>query len=333
MVRSTQTETRLDGLPISGGIALARVCRFNENRHNNLPIYKRGGDGQVGGDNAENEIARFHQAIRLASDRLDELIAEVDDRIGPAEAEIFKVHKMLMNDTSIMARIVGDIESAQVNAETAIVRTLEEYEARLLELDDEYIMERASDIGEVRRRLLDVLGHMNPSLQCGDQAHCQRGRNRIVVAEELTPSLTTELERDAILGFVTERGGPTSHAAILARALRIPAVSGIKGIHGRLSCGTELLINGDTGEVIVWPSERTIGRFRSSVGAALRIPEPVAPVPGLTVMANISRTADVRDALAMQAEGIGLYRTEFEFLAAGRMLDEAEQLDRYASVV
>lgn len=324
---SITAETRLVGLPISGGTASGRVCLFNENRHSNLPIYR------VAGEGVTRETNRAQHAIRLATDRLDVVIGQVSDRIGPLEAQIFEAQRAILSDTVLITEILDAIQTLGVNAETAVSRTLDSYESRLLEVDDEYIKERATDIGEIRRRLLDVLANMNPSLQCADQAHCQRGRDRIVVAEELTPTLTVGLDTKRILGFVTEKGGPTSHAAILSRALGIPAVSGVKRIRALLSCGTELLLNGDTGEVIIWPADETINRMKSDQAVAVGALRTVAAVPGLTVMANISCTADVARAVEHQAEGIGLYRTEFEFLAAGRILTEEEQYQRYACVV
>ena len=327
MTPRIRTETRFVGLPISGGTAVARVCLFNEKRHSNLVAYR------VAGEGLEREKNRVRQAIALAANQLDRVVKNVFERIGPAEAQIFEAQKAILADKVLVREILGAIESRKLNAEAAVAQILDAYESRLQEVDNEYLKERASDIGEIRRRLLDVLANMNPSLQCADDQHCQQGRDRIIVAEELTPSLAVELDMDRTLGFVTERGGPTSHAAILARALGIPAVSGIQGIHGLLSCGTELLVDGDAGEVIVWPSEETIAGVKSERRAAVRTSSPVDPVPGLTVMANISYAADVAQAVEQKAEGVGLYRTEFEFFAAGRILSEEEQLERYASVV
>ena len=320
-------ETRFVGVPISGGIALARVCLFNENRHSNLAVYK------VAGDGVTREKNRVRQAISLATDRLDLLIRDVADRIGFAEAQIFEAQKAILGDVLLVQQIIEDVENAGINAESAVTRILDVYESRLLEVDNEYIKERASDIGEIRRRLLDVLANMNPSLQCGGEEHCQRGRDRIIVAEELTARLTVELDTQHTKGFVTQRGGPNAHAAILARALGIPAVSGIKGIRDLLSCGTELLLDGDSGEIVIWPSEETLARARSVQGAVVRTATVVEPVAGLTVLANVSQAADVADAVRHKAEGIGLYRTEFDFLSAGRLLSEQEQFERYVSAV
>ena len=260
----TSAETRFVGLPISGGTAVARVCLFNEKRHSNLPAFR------VAGDGVQREKSRVERAIALVGDQLDVVISSVLQRVGPAEAQIFEAQKAILADKVLLREILGAIESMKLNAEAAVTKVLDVYESRLAEVDNEYIKERASDIGEIRRRLLDVLANITPSLQCGDQNHCQRGRDRIIVAEELTPSLTVDLDSERILGFVTERGGPTSHAAILARALGIPAVSGVHGIHGMISCGTELLLNGDSGEVIVWPTEETIRRVESDRAIAVR---------------------------------------------------------------
>ncbi len=320
-------ETHFVGLPISGGTAVAKVCLFNEKRHSNLPVFR------VEGDGVQREKNRVKRAIALVGDQLDVVIQNVLQRVGPAEAQIFEAQKAILADKVLVREILGAIESTNLNAEAAVTQILDVYETRLAEVDNEYIQERATDIGEIRRRLLDVLANINPSLQCGEQEHCRQGRDRIIVAEELTPSLTIELDSERILGFVTERGGPTSHAAILARALGIPAVSGVQGIHGRISCGTELLLDGDSGEVVVWPREETIARVKSDRTVAVETVPAVEPIPQITVMANISYAADVDRAVEQKAEGIGLYRTEFEFFAAGRILSEEEQYERYASVV
>lgn len=318
------SETRFTGLPVSPGVAFSKVCLFNDRRHENLPVYR------IAADSVRYEQARVRRAITLATQRLREVAAQVAERIGSPEAAIFDAQRLILSDPSVSREIDSAIADQRLNAEAAVTRTFEAYEARLRKLDDACLRERATDIAEIRRRLLDTLGNMSSTLRCWSEDHCQRGYNRIVAAQELTPSLMIELDVEHILGFVTDHGGPTSHAAILARALGIPAVSGIKGIHELLTCGTELLLDGNTGEVIIWPQERTLARRRVTPAAP---PAVVPPVPGMTVMANISRAGEVVDALHMKAEGIGLYRTEFEFLAAERILDEEEQVAHYASVV
>ena len=319
-------ETHFKGLPISPGIAHARVCLFNENRHNNLPIYR------VEGKGIEREKKRFKKAAELSSTHLESIIKTTRERLGDVEAEIFAAQKMILDDIGLHEKIIKELEKKNVNAETAIISVLEILEAKIFELNNDYIRERATDIGEVKRRLLDFLSNMNPEFQCSGTEYCQRGKHRIVVAIELTPSLTMMMDTQYTLGFVTEKGGTGSHAAILARALRIPAVSGIKGIHGMLYCGTEVLINGDTGDVYVWPSEETIQKFSKQK----RISEEVAsidPIPEIKIMANLSLSKDLPEVIEFKAEGVGLYRTEFELLSAGRLLSEDEQYEKYTSVI
>ncbi len=315
--------TVLKGLGLSRGSVVARVCLFNENRHSNLPIYR------VKGEGVEREIQRLDRAVAVVADRLEEIHSRVSGQIGAAEAEIFTAQKMILNDENVLQEIRGLITDEQRNAESAVIGVLDRYEMRLLEIDNEYIKERASDIGEIRRRILDVLGNMQPSLQCADEKHCQRGRDRIIVATELTPSLTIDINTFETRGFITERGGLNAHAAILARALGIPAVSGIEAIHSRITCGTEVLLDGDAGEIIVWPDEQDKQRAQQVPEARVRN----GRIPGFAVGANINTYADAEDALNADAEGIGLYRTEFECISAGRLLSEDEQTERYSQVV
>lgn len=320
-------EKRLKGIPLSQGTSIARVCMFNEGRHNNLPEYK------VEGDDLEKEKNRYQKAVQLASKRLEKLIQNVREKIGNAEAEIFTAQKMILEDISFQKKVIDYIDSANVNAEKAVLSTSDYFEARLMEVDDEYLKERASDIGEVKRRLLDVLSNINPSFQCSGEKYCQKGKNRIIVAKELTPSLTLDLDAENTLGFVTEKGGMGSHAAILARAFNIPAVSGIKNIHSLLSCGAEVLIDGNKGEVIVYPTEQSLLEYPDlQKDKKLKI-IPVPPISKLKIMANINQAHDVLEANFYQAEGIGLYRTEFEFLKAGKVLNEDEQFELYVSVL
>lgn len=324
---NAQLEMNLKGVALSEGYAVARVCMFDDERHSDMPKYK------ITRDNAEAEVARVQEAVRAAAKRLDEVREEVAIRIGKAEAEIFVAQRMILEDPALDGDIAELIRRDLVNAETAVAHTLDAYEARLQEVKDEYIRERSTDFGEIKRRLLDVLGNLRPSFKCSGEEHCQRGKNRIVVARELTPTLTVEIDTRHVMGFVTERGGRNSHAAILARALGVPAVSGIAKIADVVSCGTEILVNGNNGEVILWPSETTIAKIRADEPVQMRMPAAVDPVKGLKVMANINGASDMDEIREMKAEGIGLYRTEIEVIAEGRLLSEDELFDRYLSVL
>lgn len=319
-------EIRLKGVSISPGVAAARVCLFNESRHNVIT------PSLIDASEIESQTARLRDAIAAVGLRLGELKVRVTSEVGPAEGEIFAAQKMMVEDPGIQAKMMAAIRDDKMGPEMAVMRVLDAYEARIKALDNQYLRERASDIGEIKRRVLDVLALTRPGLQCEGQAQCTRGRGRVVVAVELTPSLAIDLDSEHIQGFVTEHGGVTSHAAILARALGIPAVSGVAGIAGMITCGTDVLVDGDAGEVILWPSPASIERVRRRDGGG-RKAAVEEPVPGLKVLANISVASEAVDAVSMKAEGIGLYRTEFEFMAAGKVLSEDEQFERYAAVV
>lgn len=315
-------EIRLKGHPLSTGRAFGTVCRFNENRHDNLPVYA------VDTAGAAKEEKRLAEAAERVEAQLDRLFEKTKDRIGQAEAQIFAVQKALLNDPAMKEAILTCIKDRRVNAEFAVSHVLSSYEDQFKALDNVHIRERATDIGEIKYRLLDHLRDMQQALQC-DPRNCDTGDKRLIVTEELTPSMTIHLNPAHTVGFVTERGGPTSHAAIMARALGIPAVSGLPGIRERVACGTEILIDGDSGEIFIWPdkSRLTDGALRTStLGAEPRAHEPV---PGFQVMANINLPHETDESRRMHAEGVGLYRTEFELIAMERFFSEDELVDRY----
>jgi len=320
-------ETRFKGLPLSPGVAVARVCLFNEKRHTSISV------ANVTDKEVRSEGERFRKALSFVREKLAQLIKEVEERVGGAEAEIFTAQKMILEDPVLIQRVTDHIRSKKFNAEKAVISSLDFFEEQLAEMDNAYLRERASDIGEVKRRMLDALANLNPSFQCQNDSFCQKGKNRIVIAQELTPSLTMELNTDLIRGFVTDRGGVASHAAILARALKIPAVSGIPEIHDRIFCGTEVLINGDTGEVVIWPTKKTLAEYSDLQRKVTEEVPAVEPVAGFKVFANLSLAKKVKEAVDHKAEGIGLYRTEFEFFAAGKILRETEQYDLYLEVL
>ncbi len=320
-------ELRIQGIPVSSGVALARVCLFNEDRHAGVEEYT------IAAGDIAGELTRLQTALERARDRLAETARKVSQKIGPAEAEIFTVQRMIMEDESALTKVRSLIETRRINAESAVMTIFSEYENRFFELSSDYLRERAGDIAEARQRLLDALTDLRPALVCDGFRHCRRGRDRIIVARELSPALTVELDTGRVRGFVTERGGATSHAAILARALGVPSVSGVTGILNRVTCGARILVNGDTGQVVLSPGPDTLSHIPELRRGRKAQPVIETPLSGFTVMANINLASAVRDAKRFQADGIGLYRTEFEHIVAGRLLTENEQSRRYIAVL
>ena len=326
--RADHAETSYRGIGLSGGVALGTALVQTAASAADLAALYTPSRGQA------TETGRLLRAIQRASSGLDQVIAEVSSRIGPAESLIFKVQQAILGDPMLIGQVTGKIETEGLSAEPALVDVLSFYEARISELDDAYVRERGSDLAEVRRRVLDELGaDAAPDQMAERQTSASAAKGQVLVADELTPSMTVDVDPERIVALISERGGRTSHAAILARAVGIPAVSGLRGICARIPQGAEVLVDGDAGEVTLWPGEQTLDRFHDLQRKAVRIAEPEEPVSGLTVLANINVSTDVEDALAMKAEGIGLYRTEFEFFAAGNILSEDEQYERYRLVL
>ena len=327
MQGTTEKEVRFSGLAVSEGVALARVFMMDSTR-TVVPVYR------ITPEQVADEGARLERAMKQAVADLGELMITVAQRVGPAQAKIFEAQQMMVEDPILKEEFTGVIAGELLNAEAAVDKTLDRYEALLREVNDEYLMERASDIGEVRHRLLD-------NLRSGEFAEPSRkdrdvfvfSEPRIVIAQELTPGETVRLDTQNTVGFITERGGVASHAAILARALGIPAVSGIKGIHTAVTHGQEILLDGTSGEVILWPTKRTLQVYPNAARGGPPQVQVVPPVEGVTVMANISLAEEADRLGAVQAEGVGLYRTEYEFFARGRLLNEDEQYHLYARVV
>lgn len=326
--KNQAAEQRIKGIPVSDGIACgpARL------------IFRDSGEyvARYSVENADipQETARLHRALQLAAEMLDGVIETVEKRISRAHANIFQAQKMIILDETLVHQAEALIRSKLVNAEAACVEVLDAFEARLFEVDDDYLKDRASDIGEVRRRILDMFRRERgekesaaPDTQEVPDTPC------IVVAEELLPGEAVSFNAMNTAGFLTERGGAASHVAILARGMGIPAISGVKSLIHRIKPGDRLLLNGATGEIIVNPARPTLNLYPNLGRVGTVRLQTAPPVPGFQVLANINSAADAKLARQMEAEGIGLYRTEFEFIVHDRILTEEEQYERYAEVV
>lgn len=315
------------GITINPGRVAAKICLFSVIRRKQVPEYMLADDHQ-----AALEIERFAKARRECSDDLVRIGREVETAIGKAEAEIFITQGHIMNDPRVLEGVTSLVKTERKNIEWAIAKIFGEFEEMMASLDSPYLRERSSDISEVKRRLLNKLSNEQAGFICEGQSHCQQGAERVIVAEELTPNMIVNMNMEKVLGFVTEHGGVTSHAAILARSLGVPAVSGIENIMNKVKCGDTLLVNGDSGEVMLHPDEKTVSAL-IRVAAADDASHAIEVTPaGMAVAANASTIEDVRQARAINADGIGLFRTEILFVGAERLLSEEEQFVFYRNV-
>ncbi len=313
-------EIRLRGISLSPGVALGQACLYSQALAcpDNLKFH--------------SETDRLKATLAWMVERKAALAQEAEARLGGPAGEIFHAHRMILVDGALRGRLLRAVENDGLTAEGAIEREFNYYQRQLIEADAPYLRERAADIADIQRDLLERLGRVAPALNCNDMAgcavgECRLGNRHIVLAAELTPELTLEVDRHT-MGFLVERGAATSHAAILARGLGLPVVGGISHLRSRIPPDAQILIDADGGDVIVNPAEQTLARYQGTIQASATTISVAEPLAVLQVMANVDRPAAVREALLAKADGIGLSRTEIELLVRGRPLTEAEQTVR-----
>ncbi len=318
-------ETRLRGISLSPGVALGRACLYSQAL------------ACPDSPNFHSETDRLQATLAWMVERKATLAQEADSRLGAPAGEIFQVHRMILVDGTLRDRLFKAIEIHGLTAEGAIEREFNYYQRQLLQADSPYLQERAADITDIQRGLLERLAQVAPALSCKDMAgcalgECRLGNRHIVIAAELTPELTLEVDRHT-MGFLVDKGAATSHAAILARGLGLPVVGGISQLCSHIPRDAQILIDADSGEVVVNPSEETLSGYQGTIQASSTTIPVADPIAALQVMANVDRPAAVREALLAKADGIGLSRTEIELLAKGRLLTEAEQTARLQEMI
>ncbi len=320
-------EKIIKGLSVSKGIVEGRICLFNDNRHAEVFSYT------IAMRDVDGEKKRFTMAVAKVIESLDGIIKNVELNIGEPESRIFLAQKMIAMDGALREEVFAIVDRRLINVESALSLVLESYEKKMLDIEDKYLQSRVTDFREIRKRFFDAFFDTEAGLYCEGQKHCLKGDNRIVVSRELTPEMITSLDTTRIRAFVTEHGGKSSHAAILARARGIPAVSGVRDVLSLISCGMDIIVNGDEGLVILNPSVDRLSEYKKRINKRDGIDDIPDPVAGIKIMANINTYSDVLEAQRVKAEGVGLYRTEFEFLSAGRILTEDEQYEIFRKVI
>jgi len=318
----------LRGISASPGIALGPAFRYEHLTYSvsKLTLADTGA-----------ELERFDRACASAKAELAGIEQKAHSETGSEEAEIFQAHAMFLDDPALVGAVREQIESEQVNAEWALQQVVDALAAQLEALEDEYFRARAADVRDVGGRVMRLL------LGLEETDLSMLRTPSIVVARDLTPSDTVRLDKTLVLGFATVEGGPTSHTAILAKALALPAVVGAGGGLLEAVSGTQLALDGSQGEVVVEPDPRTLTefedrkqRFEAETLAALEsADQPAVTTDGrqVEVVANVGNLDDARSALTSGAEGIGLLRTEFLYLDRTTAPDEEEQFRAYKDIL
>ncbi|MEX2114493.1 MAG: phosphoenolpyruvate--protein phosphotransferase [Pirellulales bacterium] len=318
------------GIGVSPGVAVGTAYCVNEIFVN--PDAKRLEDGEAGA-----ELDRYHQARDSTAADLHALYEKVASQVGPDEAAIFRVHEAILHDPSFESKIRAFIVDERKTAPAALHRVLDEYSELFASTRDEYIKERLADVRDVVIRLS---GHLTDVLQ---PDRTVLTGPLVLVVSELLPSHVVTLGNRDVAGIVTETGGGTSHAAILARSRGIPAVSGVKGICKAVKTGDTLIVDGREGHVVIKPDAETTSAylklqrefFDLKDTLAENRDQPAITADGVQVelLANINNVADARAAGAMGAVGVGLFRTEYIFLTHSDVPDEEQQLAAYREII
>lgn len=288
-------------------------------------------------EDPELELQRFERALIIATDELDLNIQLTEKRVGSEEAAIFYAHKMFLEDEELLGTVKESLINHRINIEAAWMDAIGKYESQLAALEDEYLSARAADVHDVGKRVLRCLAGL-PEV---DLSNIEQ--SSIIVAEDLAPSDTVKLNKNHTVAICTALGGPTSHTAILAKSLGIPAIVGLGVKVLEIQPGAPILVDGDQGVVTINPDAETLADFRRvqsdhSIAIKGRLgsaQEPATTKDGVTceIVANVGSVRDAEMALQYGAEGIGLLRTEFLYLNRQKDPSEEEQLAVYQSIL
>ncbi|MAJ16611.1 MAG: phosphoenolpyruvate--protein phosphotransferase [Opitutia bacterium TMED67] len=324
------SELKLRGIPVSEGVSRGRVVVLN--RHRIVPAKT-----SFETLNPEAEEARFLAALDKTRQQILEIQKRLHDKIGAKQSLIFDAHLLVLEDPAVLEEVNRKIREEKLSSEYALYNATEKYAEALSAVDDSYLSERAADIRDVIQRVLGNLTGQSKQYGLKDLTEpC------IIVANDLTPSDTANLDSEKVLGFITEIGSKTSHTAILARSLQIPAVLGLgKDIH-ELKAGQSILLDGFNGFVVISPSDQLLFEYGQLVKRQNTIEtslqkirtEPAKTLDNhsITLSANIERATDVQAVLKSGATGVGLFRTEFLFINRTDLPDEEEQFQSYKKV-
>ncbi|AIJ09510.1 MULTISPECIES: phosphoenolpyruvate-protein phosphotransferase PtsI [Edwardsiella] len=319
----------ISGILVSPGIAFGKALLLKEDE---IVISRK----KITADEVEQEIARFKDGRDKAAQQLEAIRQKASETLGEEKAAIFEGHIMLLEDEELEQEIIALIKDNAMSAEAAAREIIEGQATALEELDDEYLKERAADVRDIGKRLLkNILGMTIIDLGAiQDEV--------ILVATDLTPSETAQLNLDKVLGFITDLGGRTSHTSIMARSLELPAIVGTSDVTQQVKNGDYLILDAVNNKIYLNPTAETIDALKAVQTQYINEKNELAKLkdlPAITldghqveVCANIGTVRDVAGAERNGAEGVGLYRTEFLFMDRDALPTEEEQFQAYKAV-
>ncbi|MGJ8653157.1 MAG: phosphoenolpyruvate--protein phosphotransferase [Opitutaceae bacterium] len=322
-------EIVLTGIPASPGVAHGTALIYSQNQLD-VPEF------DIEEDAIDSEIDRLDHAIIETRAEITAVRNKVAESLGDGEAAIFDAHLMVLEDSALISEATAEVRTLKKNVEFCYNNVAQRYISFFSSMEDEYLKERVSDIRDVTRRLLhNLVGTQKVNL--GDIPS-----DSIVISEDISPSDTADMDRTKLLGFVTDAGGKTSHSVIMARSLRIPAVVGTHDATKHIKTGDSILLDGHEGIIVINPTEDRLYKYGKLVSERRKldaiyetaIPEPSETKDGVAIelMANVEGAQEMEQVLAMNADGVGLFRTEGIFLRHHGFPSEAVQYEEYDAV-
>ena len=323
-------EIVLEGIAASPGVAHGRAVVYLQ-KQLDVPSYDLN-EAQV-----DSELERFEQAILETRIEISQVRDKIAKTLSEGEARIFDAHLLVLEDNALLDEVIAELRSTKKNIEFCYNNVSQRYISFFRSMEDEYLRERVSDIGDVSRRLLhNLIGMQKVNLG-------QLAAESIIISEDISPSDAADLDRNKLLGFVTDGGGKTSHSVIMARSLRIPAVVGTHNATKKILSGDHILVDGHEGIIVINPTEDRLYQYGKLAKERKKrddtfnsfISEQARTKDGATIhlMANIEGIAEMEQAKHMRAEGVGLFRTEGIFLRHHGYPPESVQYEEYRAVV
>jgi len=318
------------GIGVSAGVCRGKVLVLHRARR---VIVRR----EISDDGIAPEVTRFEKALAQTRKQISEVQHQVIQKMGAKEGDIFEAHLLMLEDRMLVDEVIRIIRDQKLGAEYAFHEVSDRYVGALAAIEDEYLRERAGDMRDLTVRVLDNLLEVKNDL---DLRHLTEPC--ILVSHDLSPSMTAQLDKNVVIGFATDIGGHTSHTAIMARSLGIPAIVGLQNVTGELESGDYALLDGYNGSFIVNPTDQSLfeygqlAKIKASLEEKLREikMQPAVTLDGknITLSANIEDQNDIEAVQSGGAEGVGLFRTEFLFISRATMPTEEEQYKVYRQV-
>lgn len=330
VINAGKKEILFHGIPASPGIAIAPVYLSRPQEKHTVAVENT----QIDPESADSEIELFKQSLERTRNEIKDLQSTLRDSLDERDAAIFDAHLLIVDDRMLSTEVVNLIRKKLLPARSAFRQTIERYISAMSSMPDQYLRERAADIQDVANRILANLDGLTDRKNVASFTGPV-----IVIAKDLTPSDTATLDRSHVIGFAIETGSPTSHTAILARSMKIPAVVGMRRIFERLTNGDKVIIDGYLGMVIIHPEPETIEFYEEKLRRQERLLAELEKenrmlaetTDGYVIqlMANVEGIEGIEEVKKSCSEGIGLFRTEYLFMNKPVLPDEETQFQVY----